>query len=91
MVSRPRDEKAYPDDHKCRRKADLTKKNKTWEGDAYLSCIGPTVTMISERGKESGLELAIAFADHLTDWALATGRNHCTPVRSCKLVAKKYD
>ncbi|EJD52598.1 hypothetical protein AURDEDRAFT_181169 [Auricularia subglabra TFB-10046 SS5] len=36
------------------RKAAQTKKNKTWEGDAYISHVGSTVTLISEKGKTMG-------------------------------------
>jgi len=36
----------------ARRKAEQMKKNKTWEGDAFLSVINATATLISEKGKQ---------------------------------------
>ncbi|KAH7108135.1 P-loop containing nucleoside triphosphate hydrolase protein [Auriculariales sp. MPI-PUGE-AT-0066] len=36
------------------RKVEQTKKNKTWEGDAFLSMVGTTATLIGENGKQLG-------------------------------------
>lgn len=38
-----------------------TKKNKTWEGDAFLAHVGTTVSLISEKGKVYVLDHPLRF------------------------------
>ncbi|KZV80511.1 hypothetical protein EXIGLDRAFT_845467 [Exidia glandulosa HHB12029] len=45
------------------RKAEQTKKNKTWEGDAFISHVGTTVSLISDKGKVLGTR---TWKDQLT-------------------------